>query len=276
MPPATSPGPGPARQPRSLRRDDGGVRRTHHFRRGLPRVLDAAYLPPVSQGDVYRVAREGPRAIGIIDGFFERVPAVWHKEILWAMSRGIRVFGASSMGALRAAELSAFGMTGVGEIFEAYRDGLLEDDDEVTLVHGDADAGYPAASVAMVDIRATLVSAEEAGVIDATTLDALVAIGKAIFYPDRTYPNLLARARAATVAASELDALDAWLPSGQVSQKRDDALAMLGAMKAWRDQDEAPLSSTTISSTPTSGSRWPIAADGSSPRRNATTCRTNG
>ena len=62
-------------------------------------VLDATYLPPVSQGDVYRAALDRPRAIGIIDGFFERVPAVWHKEILWAMARGIHVFGAASMGA---------------------------------------------------------------------------------------------------------------------------------------------------------------------------------
>ena len=36
--------------------------------------LEAIYLPPVSQGDVYRVARHRPQAIGIIDGYFERVP----------------------------------------------------------------------------------------------------------------------------------------------------------------------------------------------------------
>ena len=61
--------------------------------------LDAIYLPPVSQGDVYRVALKRPFAIGIIDGYFDRIPAVWHKEILWAMAEGIHVFGAASMGA---------------------------------------------------------------------------------------------------------------------------------------------------------------------------------
>src|SRR4051794_12155361 len=104
--------------------------------------LDAAYLPPVSQGDVYRVALQRPWAIGIIDGYFERVPAVWHKEILWAMSRGIHVFGSASMGALRAAELAPFGMVGIGEIFEAYQSGTLEDDDEVAVAHGYAETGY--------------------------------------------------------------------------------------------------------------------------------------
>src|SRR6185437_13385815 len=90
--------------------------------------LDAVYLPPVAQGDVYRVTRLQPDAIGIVDGYFDRVPAVWHKEILWAMSCGIPVFGSASMGALRAAELAAFGMEGVGAIFEAYRDGVIEAD----------------------------------------------------------------------------------------------------------------------------------------------------
>src|ERR1700687_1751155 len=127
-------------------------------------MIDAVCLPPASQGDVYRASLQWPSAIGIIDGYFERVPAVWHKEILWAMSQGIHVFGSASMGALRAAELAAFGMTGVGAIFEAYRDGLLEDDDEVAVAHGLAEDGYRPLSEAMVNIRATLAAAEAAGV----------------------------------------------------------------------------------------------------------------
>src|SRR5439155_6455835 len=103
--------------------------------------LDAVYLPPVMAGDVYRVAAQGPQAIGIIDGRTHRVPAVWHKEILWAMSRGIHVFGSAGVGALRAAELAPFGMEGVGKVFEAYRDATLEDDDDVTVMYGPAEAG---------------------------------------------------------------------------------------------------------------------------------------
>jgi hypothetical protein len=205
-------------------------------------VLDATYLPSVSQGDVYRAALDRPRAIGIIDGFFERVPAVWHKEILWAMARGIHVFGAASMGALRAAELASFGMIGVGVIFEAFRDGRLHDDDEVTIVHGEAADGYPAGSVAMVDIRATLAAAEAAGIISPSTLTALVGIGKNLFYPERSYPNLMERARGRALPSAEVDALEAWLPEGRVSQKREDALAMLRVMSDWGARAEPPLS----------------------------------
>ncbi|MBV9221159.1 MAG: tfuA protein, partial [Methylobacteriaceae bacterium] len=112
------------------------------------------YRAPVQRGDVYRAVLEEPRVIAIIDGYFEGVPAVLHKEILFALSRGIHVFGAASMGALRAAELAPFGMKGVGKIYEAFRDGILEDDDEVAVLHGPEELGYPALTEAMVNIRA--------------------------------------------------------------------------------------------------------------------------
>jgi len=87
---------------------------------------DFTWLPPARHGDVYRaVSLLRPRAIGIVDGYFQWVPSVWHKEILWALQQGVHVFGAASMGALRAAELAPFGMRGVGRIFEAYRDGVF-------------------------------------------------------------------------------------------------------------------------------------------------------
>jgi hypothetical protein len=77
----------------------------------------------------------GYRTIGLIDGFFGNVPAPWHKEILYAMGRGVKVYGAASMGAIRAAELHRYGMKGAGRIFQAYRLGLLTDDDEVCVLH---------------------------------------------------------------------------------------------------------------------------------------------
>jgi hypothetical protein len=135
------------------------------------------------------------------------------------------------MGALRAAELAAFGMVGVGEVFEAYARGDLEDDDEVALVHEPEAHGYRARSVPMVNLRWTLDAAVTAGVITASTRDALVEQAKELFYPDRSYARLIEDAAAAGVDASERKALAAWLPKGQVDVKRRDASAMLHAMK---------------------------------------------
>ncbi|MHB8577641.1 MAG: TfuA-like protein [Dehalococcoidia bacterium] len=193
--------------------------------------LDAVYLPPAEQGDVYRVALRRPEAIGIVDGYFERVPAVWHKEILWAMREGIHVFGSASMGALRAAELAPFGMQGVGRIFEAFRDGVLEDDDEVAVAHESAESGYAGLSEALVNIRGTLAAAVSAGIITATTCDALIGIAKRLFYPDRSYGGVLRLGTEAGIAATELEVLRDWLPRGRINQKREDALAMLRVMR---------------------------------------------
>jgi len=211
----------------------------------LPAIDNLAVLPPVAQGDLYRAALQRPRAIGIIDGYFDGVLSVWHKEILWAMAEGIHVLGSASMGALRAAELHDFGMQGVGRIFEAYHtgtlhpyEGLFEDDDEVAVIHGPVETGFLPLSEAMVNIRITLAEAARAGIIKRTTRDTLAALAKDLFYHDRSYDRLLARATEAGLPASEIAALATWLPQGRIDQKRADGLAMLDAMAALVAADE--------------------------------------
>ncbi|MDZ4719100.1 MAG: TfuA-like protein [Roseiflexaceae bacterium] len=194
------------------------------------RVLMADYLPPAAQGDIYRTTLRRPLMIGLIDGYFEHVPAVWHKEILWAMRQGIHVFGSSSMGALRAAELAAFGMEGIGTIYAAYRDGTLDDDDEVAVIHGPAENGFRQLSVAMVNIRATLVQAEQQGIISRVTHSALIEIAKRRYYAERSYKQLVRDAAEEKLDENEITQLRDWLPSGQIDQKRIDALAMLQIM----------------------------------------------
>ncbi len=202
---------------------------------------DAVYLPPAAQGDLLWAARERPWGIGLIDGYFERVPSVWHKEILWALEQGVRVVGSSSMGALRAAELALFGMEGVGEVFASYRDGALEDDDEVALIHGTAEEGYRPLSEAMVNIRCTLAAASRAEVIGEDTHQALVDLAKDLFYPERSYPRLLDIASEdPRLSQKEIDRFSAWLPEGRVDQKREDALVLLRWLRDRRREDQAP------------------------------------
>jgi len=205
---------------------------------------DAVVLPPAAQGDLYRAALGRPTAIGLVDGYFERVPAVWHKEILWAMAQGIHVFGAASMGALRAAELAPFGMIGIGDIAAAFTSGELEDDDEVAVAHGPAEGGYRASSEAMVNLRATFAAAVQENVIDDGVRGLLVRVAKALYYADRAYPSVLAAARAEGAPAAPLDALAAWLPRGRVNQKRADALAMLSAMRDHVARAPGPMQAT--------------------------------
>lgn len=193
---------------------------------------DMDVRPPVSQGDVYSAVRERPWAIGIIDGYFERVPAVWHKEILWAMSQGVRVYGSASMGALRAAELHLFGMRGYGEVFRSYRDGALEDDDEVTIVHASTELDFMPMSDAMVNIRATTRAAVADAVLLSEQSEQLCLVAKALFYPDRTYTRVCEEAAEADMAPYALDSFQEWLRSGRRDVKQVDGLGMLSEMAA--------------------------------------------
>lgn len=203
-------------------------------------IFDATYLPPAAQGDIYRAASSEPDAIGIIDGRFQDVPAVWHKEILWALHRGIPVYGAASMGALRAAETATFGTHGVGRVYEAYAAGELEDDDEVAVAHGGPEVDFQALSDALVDIRATLARARTAGVVGGRDEGALVAAAKSMYFAHRSYEALLRQAPAKGVDSRVLDALSAWLPANTVHQKRDDARQMLRLMASDATREVGP------------------------------------
>jgi hypothetical protein len=210
-----------------------------------PRFRPAApaidWRPPVRQGELYRVALGGPAIIGVIDGYFEVTPTVWHKEILWAMAQGIHVFGAASIGALRAAELDVFGMCGIGRIYRGYRDGTLTDDDEVAVLHGPAEIGYPPVTDAMVNIRATLDAALQDEVIPAPLAAALIRIGKALFYKERSFAAILEAAAMRGAEATALTRFADWLPAGRVDQKRLDTLEMIGAIRAALAAGPPPL-----------------------------------
>jgi hypothetical protein len=215
-------------------------------REDVAAVCDAVCLPPVAQGDVYRIAQHRPRAIGIVDGYFSGAPSVWHKEILWALSQGIHVFGSASMGALRAAELHSFGMRGVGRIFDAFRDGELEDDDEVAVIHGPAEAGFIPASEPMVNIRASLARAEHEGVLDHSTRRKFEESAKSLFFPRRTWAAVLEDAAIRGVSSRNAMRLRDWLPAGRVDQKRADALEMLSEMKVATVSADVPVAGFTF------------------------------
>jgi hypothetical protein len=203
--------------------------------------LDAEFLGPATQGALYRLTLERPDAIGLIDGYFDTVPSVWHKEILWALSQGIHVYGSASMGALRAAELRPFGMVGVGMIFERIVSGELEDDDEVAVSHGAADTGYRAASEPMINLRVTLERAKGESVVTAETAESLIDLAKKAFYAERSWPALLADGARSGVSEAEIGALRRWLPSNAVNQKRADAIAMLQLMSERGKESRAPF-----------------------------------
>jgi len=199
-----------------------------------PSLPDAARLaasavevrPPAVHGDVLAAVRAGATAIGIVDGNFEYVAPVWHKEILHALEAGVAVFGAASMGALRAAECAAFGMVGIGSIYDDYATGRRVDDADVALLHGPAELGYPALSLALVNAEATLDGLEARRQLARDDLARLRAAARLIFYKERTWPAILDRA---TITENRAGLLQLILAEN-VDRKREDACALIAAL----------------------------------------------
>ena len=201
---------------------------------------DFAWRPPASEGDIYRASLKRPKAIGLIDGQFESVPSVWHKEILWALSKGIAVFGAASMGALRAAELDRFGMTGIGAIYEAFRNGRYTDDDEVAVLHAPKALAFRPLSVAMADIRATIAAARRAEAVSPGTAALVLHIAKTTFFKERDWDLILGHPELARMKR-EISRLRRWLAGNMVEQKREDALLLLQALRLFEPRPDAPF-----------------------------------
>lgn len=201
----------------------------------LPRALREHYaaharvLPPVAAGDLLRLPARAGDVVGIIDGFFNRRPAVRHKEILDLLARGVRVHGAASMGALRAAELAAFGMTGHGRIFADYHSGAIIADDEVALLHGTEAEDYELYTEALVNIRYALDVAVGKGLLDREVAEAVLHVGARLPFTERTREVILAAAANCGIAGGDLVAVQQVLDHVP-DAKQQDALAMLDAI----------------------------------------------
>jgi TfuA protein len=188
------------------------------------RILHAGYRPPAKRGDLLRAVEDGAAIIGLIDGVFHQESAVAHREILAAVKKGVKVVGASSMGALRAAEMDTLGMVGIGEIYRMYKSGELVSDDEVALVF-DPVSGY-SLSEPLINIRFTLRKAVDESVVTAAEHETLLAAARSVFYPQRTYARIVAEA-GPTLGRETGERFLAWAGEHACDQKRQDAIEAL-------------------------------------------------
>lgn len=188
-------------------------------------------VPPIVSGDLFHLSQKiSSMTIGIIDGFFENSPSVWHKEILYSLSKKIPVYGAASMGALRASELSVFGMRGVGQIYHRFKEGIYEDDDEVAVIHGPKELGYASISDAMANIRSTLELALSCDVICPNAYEELIHLAKSLFYKERKWDYILSQYQANSPAIIDHNSFRNWVHTNQINQKRCDAIELVNIL----------------------------------------------
>jgi hypothetical protein len=145
-------------------------------------------LGPASRGVLLEEEYPPDCVVVLIDGAFMQIPPPSHLELLTLLMRGVRLIGAASIGALRAAELSDYGMIGRGTIFKAVKSGLLKDDAEVAV--GMDPYNYSPTTIPLINVRRLLGIAHEQGQDARVLRKALLAAGN-VFFLERTRARLL-------------------------------------------------------------------------------------
>jgi hypothetical protein len=199
-------------------------------RRILP---EAEFRPPAKKGDLLRLAASpGVSMVGLVDGvFLQDYPPTPIEVYQLASREGVLLAGAASLGALRAVELEKFGMVGIGRVFELYKSGKIDADDEVAVTFA-GDGDFRIQSEAMVDIRYNLFLAHKKGVIGKDTKKALAKVAKSIYFPHRNYPDIIEATRQRYRDLQDIDAFQAYIEKNRKSLKEMDAIKLVEFFKA--------------------------------------------
>ncbi|MBA2859831.1 TfuA-related McrA-glycine thioamidation protein [Methanococcus maripaludis] len=182
--------------------------------------FDVDIFPPIKRGDLTSEKIFDYDIIGIIDGCFLQSTAVAHREILKVIENNITVFGAGSMGALRASELDTCGMIGVGSVYNLYKNGIISDDDEVAVTFDD---NLNQITFSMISFREMIENALNEKIIDEDDSKRLINSGKELYYPLRTFENVIKKSK---ISGEKREVLEKFLKN-QPDIKRNDAFEML-------------------------------------------------
>ena len=168
----------------------------------------AATFPPIERGILLDAIAAGFDVIGIIDGTYINRPTLGAAEIFSALEQGIHLYGAASLGALRAVEFERHGMQGIGTVFSWYRQGLTTREDEVVvLMHPQT---FAAQCDALINLRYACLKALGAGIIERPLADATLDLYQSYFYMERRYKRLFEELRARKLPGSQKRELEAF------------------------------------------------------------------
>jgi hypothetical protein len=193
-----------------------------------PSVPGLAYAPPAVRGDLLAALDRGHRCIGLIDGELIQRLAVTPAEVREAARRGARLWGASSLGAIRACECPG-AIQGVGRVYELFRNETLRAEDEVVGTFDpetNRTLSYP-----LVTVRESLAWAvRESLLSEAQSAEVLQSVRRLSF--DRRQSTAVAAAvMENTSSRHAASAVLNCLRRGLMDPKRADALELIEIMR---------------------------------------------
>jgi TfuA protein len=195
------------------------------------KILDADYRLPAKKGDLLQLILKEVNIVGLVDGYFlQDYPPTPIEVYNLVRKRNVKVFGSSSLGALRAVELGKYGMIGIGKIFRLFRDGILESDDEVAVTFTDY-TNYK--SEALIDIRYNLFLAQKYKIIDNSTGRSILKVSKQTYFPYRTYEDILDKCKLKYPEInSQVESFRSYVLNNKKSLKERDAVRLLKHIKS--------------------------------------------
>ena len=203
------------------------------------KILDAEYKPPAKKGDFLKFATQTNvlTVVGLVDGYFlQDYPPSPIEVYQLIMRKNTVVIGSASLGALRAVELEKFGMIGVGKIFELYKRGTINADDEVAVTFTQETQSLQ--SEAMIDIRFNLFMAERKGIIDKITKKTVARVAKSVYFPYRNYGDILDKTKNMhPELEDDLESFRAYIDRNRQSLKERDAIRLVEYIKTHYDYE---------------------------------------
>ena len=197
------------------------------------KILDADYRDPAKKGDFLMLSRDSDekKYVGFVDGvFLHDYPPSPIEVYHLATRKNIELIGASSLGALRAVELEKFGMKGIGKIFQLYKNGIINADDEVAVTF--VRENNILQSEAMIDIRFNLFLAYKKGIITNQTKKRIAKIAKNIYFPFRNYEDIIKLTHKQFPSIyNELESFRSYILKNRDSLKARDAIKLLKYLK---------------------------------------------
>jgi len=197
------------------------------------KILDADYRDPAKKGDFLMLSRDSDekKYVGFVDGvFLHDYPPSPIEVYHLAKRKNIKLIGASSLGALRAVELEKFGMKGIGKIFQLYKNGIINADDEVAVTF--VRENNILQSEAMIDIRFNLFLAYKKGIITNQTKKRFAKIAKNIYFPFRNYEDIIKLTHQQFPSIyNELESFRSYILKNRDSLKARDAIKLLKYLK---------------------------------------------
>jgi TfuA protein len=197
------------------------------------KILDADYRDPAKKGDFLMLSRDTDekKYVGFVDGvFLHDYPPSPIEVYHLATRKNIELIGAASLGALRAVELEKFGMKGIGKIFQLYKNGIINADDEVAVTF--VRENNILQSEAMIDIRFNLFLAYKKGIITNQTKRRFAKIAKDIYFPFRNYEDIIKLTQQQFPSINnELESFRRYILKNRDSLKARDAIKLLKYLK---------------------------------------------